>query len=144
MRFVLFFVTTVGAIMTIAALAQGDSASLVYVAPITAVAGVFFLRNLRDTEVTRKNGLRAQVAFQIEPGGGLSGSGTYGLVKTHKGDWHVVLDRAPAQGDLAMNGVMRRGWVWLDPDGLPEKVKVSYAKSWDTWPVLNAAKAGDR
>lgn len=143
MRFILFLVTAVGAMMTIAALVQGDRASLLYVAPVTAVVGVFFWRNLRDPEVTRKNGLRARVTFSFEPGEGVQRTGTFARVQTHRGAWHVALDRMPERGDLQMHGVMQRGWVWLDAAGLPEKVKISYASTWKTWPVISAATAAE-
>jgi hypothetical protein len=143
MRFVLFFVTTVGALMTIAALVQGDNASLACVGPVTAIAGVFFWRNLRDPEETRKNGLRAQVTFFHQAGAGVTGPGTYARVWTHRGVWHVALDRMSVRGDLQMHGVAQRGWVWLDPAGLPARVKINYAKAWKTWTVSSAAPADE-
>ncbi|MGP6089337.1 hypothetical protein [Antarctobacter jejuensis] len=139
MRFILAFVTAVGAIISISALGGGDMQTLGYVGPVTAVAGVFFWRNLRDPEVTRRNGLRARVTFTFEPGDGIRRNGTYASVRTYKANWFVTLQRTPERGDMQMYDVAQRGWVWVGPDGLPEKVKISYASTWKTWPVVSAA-----
>ena len=139
MRFILAFVTSVGAIISVGALGGSDIQTLGYTGPFTAVVGFFFWRNLRDPEVTRKNGLYASVTFIFAPGDGVRRDGTYARVWTYKGVWHVTLQRAPQQGDMQMYDTMQRGWVWLDQAGLPEKVKISYASTWKTWPVISAA-----
>lgn len=126
--------------MTVAALAQGDTGSLAYAAPVAAVAGFLFWRNLRDPEVTRANGLRAQVSFRYQSAAGLRGPGTFARVQTYPGAWDVVLDRMPERGDLTMLDVPQRGWVWLGSDGLPEAVKIRYARHWKTWRVTGAAR----
>lgn len=141
MRIVLAFVTIVGAILCIAALVNGAAADLLYAGPITAIAGFFLLQNLRDPEVTRKNGLRARVSFGFAPGEGVAPKGTFALLQTHKGSWQVALDRMAEPGDLQMHGVPQRGWVWLDQSGLPARVKITYATSWKTWDVISAAAA---
>lgn len=142
MRFVLAFVTAVGVIITLGGLIAGER--LGYAAPVTAIAGFFLWRNLRDPEVGRKQGLRAQVTFFYEAGDGVTGFGTFGRVKSHKGVWHVALDRPPERGDFAMHGVAQRGWVWLDQAGLPQRVRINYGTTWKSWPVLSAAVESHR
>jgi hypothetical protein len=141
MRFVLVFVTFVSAIIMIGALTDGDRTTLIYAVPITAVLGFFTWQNLRDPAATRKNGRLAQITFAFEAGAGVTGSGTFARVKTHGAAWHVALDRMPERGDLDMYGVAQRGWVWLNEADLPERVKINYAMTWKTWPVVSAALA---
>ncbi len=141
MRIILSFVTAVGAIISISALVSGDMQAVLYAGPVTLVAGLFLWRNLRNPEVTRKNGLRAKVTFTFEPGDGVRRDGTYAHVWTYKASWHVTLKRTPEQGDMQIYDTPHRGWVWLDQDGLPERVKISYATTWKTWPVVSATRA---
>ena len=139
MRFVLFFVTTVGAIMSVAALVQGDGTDLMVVGPVTAIAGILFWRNLRNPEVTRRNGLRATIHFTFDPGPGVHRKGTFARVHADPRAWNVALDRVPLRGDMEMLERPQKGWVWLNSDGLPEKVKITYHNRWKTWPVTSAA-----
>ncbi|MBV7395710.1 hypothetical protein [Mameliella sediminis] len=139
MRFILAFVTAVAAIILIGAIADGDWQALLYAGPVVIVAGALLWRNLQDPEVTRRNGLRARVTFTFEPGDGVRRDGTYARVNTHPADWHVTLQRTPERGDMQIYDTPHRGWVWLGPDGLPERVKISYATTWKTWPVVSAA-----
>lgn len=139
LRVALFFVTAVGAILTVSALAGGDRAPLAWTAPLTAVAGLLLWRDLRDPARGRDGGVFATVTFTLEPGPGLSpGPGTSATILTHLGSWATALDRPPERGDLALHGVPRRGWVWLDAQGLPRRLRIDGGSGWKSWTVSAA------
>ena len=140
MRIPLAFVTTVAAILTIGALADGDGRFALAAGAVTLVAGVFLLRSLRDPAAGRAAGLRAEVSFTSPTYSAAPQDGTPARVRTHRGSWQVTLRRVPERGDLKIRDVAQRGWLWLDPDGLPEKVRISSGTSWKTWPVAEAAE----
>lgn len=139
MRMVLAFVTSVGALVSLGALAQGDWPGLKLAAPVTAIAGLFLWRNLRDPEITRKQGRRARVTFSHLPGPGVRGPGSFARVQTHAGAWHVALERPVLPDDLSMHGTPQRGWVWLGTDGLPARVKITRGNHWESHAVTSAA-----
>ncbi len=143
MRVVLFLATAVAAIMTVGAIANGDGAALVWTGPAAIVAGLLFRRNLRDPAITRKGGLRARVAFTFSPPAGVTDGGTYAVVRTHAGTWHVSLDRVPERADMALDGVDQRGRVWLVESGLPARVRIEYGTAWKTWTVVSAVETTD-
>lgn len=139
MRFLLAFVTAVAALITIGAVPGGDWQTVLAAGPVLLVAGFFLVRNLRDPEITRRNGLRAKVRILLPPYDGTKRDGTLARVDTYRGTWRVTLDRMPERGDLQMHDVPQRGWVWLGPDGLPERLKITHGNTWNTWSVLSAA-----
>jgi hypothetical protein len=139
MRFVLAFVTGVAALITIGAVPGGDWQTVLTAGPVLLVAGFFLVRNLRDPEITRRNGIRAKIHLLLPPFDGTTQSGTLARVETYRGTWRVTLDRMPEGGDLHMHDVPQRGWVWLGQDGLPERLKITHGNTWKTWPVLSAA-----
>lgn len=141
MRILLTFVSTLAAILTISALSGGAWRDALVTGAVTLVAGVFLLRNLRDPEVTRQNGLQAQVSFSSPLAQDGPGGGTQARVWTHNAAWVATLDRTPERGDMEIHDVPHRGWVWLASDGLPERVRITYGTTWKTWPVVYAAKA---
>lgn len=139
MRIILAFVTAVAAIMAVGALAEGDLRGFGPTGAVAAVAGFFLWRNLRDPEITRKAGLRARVTFAFAPADGVSRDGTYARIDTYAGAWNVTLKRTPQRGDMQMYDTPQRGWVWLDEAGLPARIKINFATTWKTWPVVSAA-----
>ncbi|PIV74656.1 MAG: hypothetical protein COW55_08430 [Rhodobacteraceae bacterium CG17_big_fil_post_rev_8_21_14_2_50_65_11] len=141
MRIILFFVTALCVIVTIDALVDGDIQGLAYAGPVTALTGLLLWRNLRNPDVTRKNGLFARVTFTIGGFDGGQPDGTPARVDTHAGTWDVILNRTPERGDMAMLDTAHRGWVWLDETGLPARVRIDFATTWKTWPVALAAPA---
>lgn len=139
MRILAAFATFVGLTMLFAGVASGDRQSVWGGLLVAAVAGTLLWRNLRNPEVTRQMGTRAQVRFTMQPGPGISGSGTFAHVVSQLGQsWHVALDRVPTRENMDIYDIAHRGWVWLAPGGLPEKVRIDYGTTWESWPVLDA------
>ncbi|MGR3641020.1 hypothetical protein [Alterinioella nitratireducens] len=141
MRILTGFAALVGLSMLVAGVTSGASASLWGGLAVAGVAGALFWRSLRNPEVTRKMGSFAQVTFAMQPGPGVSGPGTYARVATPQGNaWDVALDRLPVREDMDAYDIAHRGWVWLAPGGLPEKVRIDYGTTWKNWPVLKATE----
>ncbi|MBF9043710.1 hypothetical protein HKCCE4037_10250 [Rhodobacterales bacterium HKCCE4037] len=141
MRIVLFFVTFVALLIGLPDLLDGNPREALIPLGVAAVAGVFFWRNLRDPEVTRKMGRKARTAFTAWPGDGLDGPGTFARVADFRGNaWDVVLVRTPLQGDFKSYGEYFGGWLWLGEDGLPARVKIKYLRTWRVFDVRGAVR----
>ena len=127
------------------ALWAGDWDTVYIAGPVAAVASVFLWRNLRDPAKTRAQGLRCTVTFTLSDNRDRVVKGTPARVRprvtSFGAAWDVALDRHPQGGDLSMIDTPQRGWVWLGPDNLPEKVKIDYGSTWKTWGVISAAPA---
>lgn len=141
MRILLAFVAFVALIMTVTAIGDGDWVMMAGAGAVAMVAGVFLWRDLRDPAKTRALGLRCAVTFLVADTRGEIAKGTLARVNTihtPKRSWDVRLDRMPEGGDMDLINVAQRGWVWLGPDDLPERVKIDYGATWKTWDVLSA------
>ena len=147
MRFILAFVTIVAVILTVDAAIRADWPMAGVAGSVAMVAGVFLLRDLRNPDKTRALGLECKVIFTMSDTRFTTQTGTPARIepwaKTFGAGWVVSLDRLPERGDLTMIDAPQRGWVWLGPDNLPEKVKITYGNTWRSWPVLTARPIDD-
>ncbi len=150
-RILFAFATFIGVTWLLSGLVSGGAEDSLTGLAVTIVAGALLWRSLRDTEVTRKAGLRATVYLSLTPGPGVARKGTYARIKTHKASWDVALDRQPERADFNAYSHGFSGWVWLDEAGLPQRARINYAKSrgsstggtgrGKSWPVLSAVPA---
>ncbi|WP_167647311.1 hypothetical protein [Mameliella alba] len=139
MRVVFAFVLFVGLSWAVSDILSGRARDALLGLAIALVSGGLLWRDLRDPEKMRKGGEQARITFTFEPGEGIGPPGTYAQIDTYRrAAWSVSLDRAPRREDMDMYGVLRRGWVWLGADGLPQSVRVDGGMTWESWPVLQA------
>lgn len=144
MRFLLVFIVTVSGISAISELSSGHMTSGLITLTIVSVSGALLWRNLRDPEVTRRNGERAQITFSLLPADGVRGTRAthFGTLNTywHRHRWHVALIEGNKTGDVQVNDVSYRAWVWLDADGQPERLKTKTGMSWAMWTVVKSVQ----
>ena len=139
MRVVFAFALFLGLSWAVSDILSGHAREALVGLAIALVSGALLWRDLRDPEKTRKGGEMAKITFTFEPGEGIGPPGKYARIDTYRRvAWSVALDRAPRREDLDMNGIVRRGWVWLDADGLPQRVRIDSGMTWESWPVLGA------